>query len=514
MALVPLLVRVEWRNNGGGVWEVVARDSNSCGVAGEAKYRRSADDGLVWGVVLVPLVVMASELAHISDGSDTDGALSVLSRADLRSASIAMGLRLALSAVARDTRSMRLPAVLVGWIVSVFVLGYAALDRSSHGLACIGAWIWRSCVYMGAAEAQQMLLASATTGIPHSFTLGEASVITQGVVLVAVDLAGKLVQRAIAVDGVENMETLFLEATVLGLVLLVRMLASMRGEGSREHATQACVAAVCLCGMLSLAVVAYVSDANPAGWALKTALGSWTSISVCIYWAALLCCTLLVYTVATNSSQTAAIPQSSKLVLHLKRKAYHVLAVLMFVPGYLLSPQLQHFAFAVALVVFVAAECVRALDVMPWSQAIDGFVRKFTDYRDDGAIVTSHFYLLLGCAVPVWLGGPSAVACLAGVLALGLADTAASLVGMSVGRVRWPGTAKTVEGTVGFIVCLAAAALAVDVMAQQPDQPAAADVMAQQPEQPAAAAAHIVLCAVLGVVEALTEQNDNMVIPL
>ncbi|KAJ2402730.1 dolichol kinase [Coemansia sp. RSA 2559] len=524
MALVPLFLRLEWRNTSGASWMLVARDSGVADAVpwqtSAATYRRGADDGLVWGVVLVPLVAMAAELAaRIPGEAAAVSAPSVLSRADIRMASIAMGLRLALAAAdarmaaggaAAAIKGLR-PPILAVWLAATGVLGCAG----QGGGRAVGASAWRSwAMLLGAAEAQRALLACAVSALPRSFTLGEAAVLTQGVGLAAVDLAGSLAQRVLAADLAEHrtqwaphIETLYLEATVVGLALLAWVLAYVARPGvceslgpidaGKPQKTARACAAVCLCAMLSLATVAYVACTNPVRWALAAAGRSAASIAVCIYWAALLGGGLALCAAASSGSQPAALPQT-KLALHLKRKAYHALAVLLFVPGFLLSRQLQHFAFTGALAAFVVAEAARALDIPPWGRAIAGFVSRFTDSRDTGAIVTSHFYLLLGCAVPVWLGGPSAVACLSGVLALGLADSAASLVGMYAGHVRWPATAKTVEGTAGFIVCLAAAALAVD----------------DAPSSKAAVASHIALCAVLGLVEALTEQNDNIVIPL
>jgi len=80
--------------------------------------------------------------------------------------------------------------------------------------------------------------------------------------------------------------------------------------------------------------------------------------------------------------------------------------------------------------------------------------------------VLTHIYLLLGCAAPAWLtqGGPlrSGLRPLfpfAGVLAVGVGDTAAAVFGTYFGRTPWakpeeggpddsPGSGKTVEGTV------------------------------------------------------------------
>ncbi|KAI8325171.1 hypothetical protein GQ54DRAFT_255139 [Martensiomyces pterosporus] len=177
----------------------------------------------------------------------------------------------------------------------------------------------------------------------------------------------------------------------------------------------------------------------------------------------------------------------------------------MFVPGYIFAPRLLHVGFTVALVGFVLVECLRVFGIGPWGGPIQDFIRKFTDHRDAGSMVTSHFYLLYGCALPVWLGGSSVVACLSGVLSLGVADAAASLVGMRFGRVRWPGTPKTVEGTAGFVLSLLAATEAVCLLSSSSRPSAASSVGWVE---------FLALSTISGVLEALTEQNDNLVIPL
>lgn len=69
----------------------------------------------------------------------------------------------------------------------------------------------------------------------------------------------------------------------------------------------------------------------------------------------------------------------------------------------------------------------------------------------------SHFSLLLGMAIPVWLcppksGDRSASAAFAGIVVLGVADSAASVLGRRFGQRRILETHKTVEGTLGGIV--------------------------------------------------------------
>ena len=120
-----------------------------------------------------------------------------------------------------------------------------------------------------------------------------------------------------------------------------------------------------------------------------------------------------------------------------------------------------------AAALFLLLEVVRALRIPPLAAPLSAFFARFLDSRDGGTLVLTHLYLLLGCAVPLWLadalpaaaeGAPGVLGALprsvardaapfAGVVVLGMGDAVASVVGIHLGRCRWPGTRKTVEGT-------------------------------------------------------------------
>lgn len=75
-------------------------------------------------------------------------------------------------------------------------------------------------------------------------------------------------------------------------------------------------------------------------------------------------------------------------------------------------------------------------------------------------VQVSHFSLLVGMAAPIWMtaarseeGIQNPASAFAGVAILGIADSAASIMGRKLGRHRILGTRKTLEGTAGGIVC-------------------------------------------------------------
>lgn len=135
------------------------------------------------------------------------------------------------------------------------------------------------------------------------------------------------------------------------------------------------------------------------------------------------------------------------------RKYFHLFSIVVFVPGICFDLELTKLASGIALFIFVMMECVRVLQIPPFGAALYESFEFFRDEKD-GKILLTHIYLLFGCAVPLFLSDylTTRSACflelLSGILAVGVGDTVASVGGSLVGRLRWPDTKKTVEGTV------------------------------------------------------------------
>mmetsp|Transcript_6159 Transcript_6159/g.9584 ORF Transcript_6159/g.9584 Transcript_6159/m.9584 type:complete len:453 (-) Transcript_6159:247-1605(-) len=146
------------------------------------------------------------------------------------------------------------------------------------------------------------------------------------------------------------------------------------------------------------------------------------------------------------------------------RKWYHFLAAIAFTPCIALNPEFMAFAFIGALSLFVIVEALRIGRIYRFYSLISSLFDRYLDSRDEGPLIMSHIYLLLGCALPVflyllmdhyrsplesnhiwWTTG------LTGIISLGVGDAFASIVGVSYGCrffPQIPGTHKSFEGMI------------------------------------------------------------------
>ncbi|XP_047973568.1 dolichol kinase EVAN-like [Salvia hispanica] len=175
-------------------------------------------------------------------------------------------------------------------------------------------------------------------------------------------------------------------------------------------------------------------------------------LTLCVYW-------LVIISVSVR--RFYSISKNSKTERILLRKYYHLMAVAIFVPALIFQPKFLDLSFGAALAVFLLLETIRIWKIWPLGHLVHQFMNAFTDHRDSDLLVVSHFSLLLGCAIPIWLASgltDRPLAPFAGILSLGIGDTMASMVGHKYGVLRWSKTGKkTIEGTAAGITSVLAA---------------------------------------------------------
>lgn len=205
----------------------------------------------------------------------------------------------------------------------------------------------------------------------------------------------------------------------------------------------------------------------------------------------------------------------------------------------LLQPLLQCLAYAAGAAGLLVAECVRlgAGRSTSTGATLERFVAPLRDARDAGPLLLTPLYLLLGCALPAWAAwaaglfdprradageGADAYAAralagsvlgTAGVLVLGVGDAAAAAAGKAVGRIRWPGGRKTVEGSLCGVAATAAAGAACVAAQSALLAGTGASAGGVRLGHGAAVGLGIGLVGAFAV-EAATDQIDNLVMPM
>lgn len=156
-----------------------------------------------------------------------------------------------------------------------------------------------------------------------------------------------------------------------------------------------------------------------------------------------------------------------------RRKVFHGMMVVMFLPSILIDPAFAGLALSLALAVFLLLDLFRASQLPPLSKPLTYFLAPYVDGRDHrGPVIVSHIFLLIGCAIPLWLSlavvkrtdsplwsgweiSTRDVSMVSGVVCVGMGDAAASLFGRRFGRRRWVwGGGKSLEGSLAFAVAV------------------------------------------------------------
>ncbi|KAJ6136554.1 hypothetical protein N7512_001714 [Penicillium capsulatum] len=163
-----------------------------------------------------------------------------------------------------------------------------------------------------------------------------------------------------------------------------------------------------------------------------------------------------------------------------RRKVFHGMMVLMFLPTVFVDPTFCSLALGLVLAIFLLLDLFRASQLPPISRPLTYFLAPYVDGRDHrGPVIISHIFLLIGCSIPLWLSlsdlpridtGPWAgwdvptrdVSMVSGVICVGMGDAAASLVGRRYGRLKWFwGGGKSLEGSVAFAAAVSCGLIAV-----------------------------------------------------
>ena len=156
-----------------------------------------------------------------------------------------------------------------------------------------------------------------------------------------------------------------------------------------------------------------------------------------------------------------------------RRKVFHGMMVVMFLPAIFVDPTFTALALELVLAIFLLLDLFRSSQLPPVSKPLTYFLAPYVDGRDHrGPVIVSPIFLLIGCSIPLWLSlatterrGDDAfrgwdvatrdLGMIAGVVCVGMGDAAASLFGRRYGHHRWPWSGgKSLEGSAAFVVAV------------------------------------------------------------
>ncbi|CAM6085856.1 unnamed protein product [Calypogeia fissa] len=486
----------------------------------QLKPRPNLSSGILLGSVTLP-IVLSARLVQLLRGSAVSGEISP---ADLERLKLEFWLALACSTSMlmmivsfwqkRGASSWKCAAFLEYSSVAVLMLMTPGQKLSMNWIG-----LWAGVHILGG----KGLFSYVLRVFPFSGTVGEVMIVVEGIVLCGANAAAWFLPRILSVSTGEagdlapgHLMSTVLQVTILGVLLIPLIYQVLyrglqfierRKDGKERKGFHEMFKAglfyIVLLLMVFLAIpmclgMVTAERINPLFWAIQFVCEKPVKrILISIYWVGVIWAPL---------PHLYRISVSGQVPKILVRKYYHIMIVIMFVPALLLDPEFLQLAFGVALSAFLIIEMIRAWR-LPGHQ-IENFMKPFTDHRDSGVLIISHFSLLLGCALPVWLNsgsGDRPLASYAGILSLGIGDTMASVIGYNFGSIHVSSKSKkTLEGTVSGISSVLVSCLILTPILSLTTGPAVLNGFWS------------VLGASIigGVLEAYTLQLDNAFIPL
>ncbi|XP_050293583.1 dolichol kinase [Anthonomus grandis grandis] len=289
------------------------------------------------------------------------------------------------------------------------------------------------------------------TNLKESFTLGEAGLISQGLTIFVYSTFINVFRFGSRTTVKSNMQisTLIIQVGLCGILTLALLLYKFSIKNVKYFYV---TTTIVLTATIIVPLHAILKQ-SPVLWIFQQVFDDVVLLKLFLYWSTCIAVAILAVSNQIYYAQKASTSS---------RKVFHILAVLVYIPGLYFKCAFLYLSTGVVLGVFLALEILRLLSIPPLGQGLqDGFV-VFKDEKDGGPLALTPIYLLAGVSLPIWLHpSPCDVTdsaqfyilpLLSGLASIGIGDTAASYVGSKFGRFKWKGSSRTFEGTLACFV--------------------------------------------------------------
>ncbi|CAG9772889.1 unnamed protein product [Ceutorhynchus assimilis] len=394
--------------------------------------RPNGSQGL-WALFLLPITLIVSSLSHPIILTPTYKLTTVIAFALLCNS---------VYVVVKCLNNERLKIINVWMLIIAFITGclFNVWLQKGWGFA-IASGLGCSVFFL---KCFKFLLGTLT----ESFTLGEAGLTAQGLTLFIYSTVLNLNNPNLLRSNMQ-ISTVIIQIGLLGIITLAYVLYKFNIRQPKAFYLTAIVT-------LTITIIVplhVILGQSPVLWIFGQVLGDVLLLKLFAYWT--LCIAVAILAVSNQIYYAKRASTST-------RKVFHVLAVLVYVPGLYFRCSFLYLASGVVLGVFFVLEILRLLSIPPLGSRLqDGYI-VFSDDKDTGLLALTPIYLLVGISLPIWLHpSPCDVTdsaqfgllpLLSGLLSIGIGDTSASYIGSNFGKFKWKDSLKTIEGTLGCVL--------------------------------------------------------------
>ncbi|XP_075979545.1 dolichol kinase [Anticarsia gemmatalis] len=373
-----------------------------------------------------------------------------------------------------------------GCVASSFIsaiLMYTVLDQE----------LWFSVVYsMLIMHIFSLLLRNALTKFPKTFTIGEAMIVVQGITLFLVMTCFRAYYK-IGDKSDEQMEFVYsVNFTILTTVGIIVIALTLMEESERNLKSLSYV--VSIAGTYALVMLHMLVGVDCIIKLASYILLDVKKVGLFSIWLLMSIFAGFVIYFRTRIQAKAST---------VTRKSFHILASVVFLTGIIYDVHLITLAAGFGLGLLIFVETLRKADIDPISPQLQAAFDVYSDEKDVGYFAMTPVYLYVGLAcplilVPVHTGHQLEL--LSGVLSIGVGDTAASWFGSKYGFNKWSDGHKSLQGTSFNIISQIAVVYVLEMF----------EIFAV----PNGLFKIMFVGTVTGLVEAKTDQIDNLILPL